>query len=119
MLPGDSFDTALHVCPRFAKPAARYYWLLLADVDVFGDSLDCVVHTNGMENYWSLLKRTIKGTYVSIEPFHLFRYLDEQAFRFNNRKGSDAMRFAQALRGILNKRLTYTAPTGAELSQTC
>ena len=48
--------------------------------------VDGVIHTNGMENYWSLLKRTIKGTYVSIEPFHLFRYLDEQAFRFNRRK---------------------------------
>ncbi len=51
------------------------------------------VHTNGMENFWSLLKRGIKGTYVSVEPFHLFRYLDEQAFRFNNRKGKDADRF--------------------------
>jgi transposase-like protein len=77
------------------------------------------VHTNGMENFWSLLKRAIKGTYVSVEPFHLFRYLDEQAFRFNNRKGSDAMRFALALKGIINKRLTYTALTGSELPQTC
>ena len=47
------------------------------------------VHTNGMENFWSLLKRSIKGTYVSVEPFHLFRYLDEQAFRFNERKHKD------------------------------
>jgi transposase-like protein len=77
------------------------------------------VHTNGLENYWSLLKRTIKGTYVSCEPFHLFRYLDEQAFRFNNRKGTDTMRFVLALRGVLNKRLTYTALTGSELPQTC
>jgi hypothetical protein len=77
------------------------------------------VHTNGLENLWSLLKRAIKGTYVSVEPFHLFRYLDEQAFRFNNRKGSDAMRFALALKGILNKRLTYTALTGKEMPQTC
>ena len=77
------------------------------------------VHTNGMENFWSLLKRTIKGTYVSVEPFHLFRYLDEQSFRFNNRKGCDSMRFALALKGIMNKRLTYNALTGSELSQTC
>jgi transposase-like protein len=77
------------------------------------------VHTNGMENFWSLLKRTLKGTYVSVEPFHLFRYLDEQAFRFNNRKGSDAMRFTLALKGILGKRLTYVALTGSELPQTC
>jgi transposase-like protein len=54
--------------------------------------VDGQVHTNGLENFWSLLKRAIKGTYVSIEPFHLFRYLDEQAFRFNNRKSSDASR---------------------------
>src|ERR1017187_209186 len=51
------------------------------------------VHTNGLENFWSLLKRGINGTYVSIEPFHLFRYLDEQSFRFNNRKLTDAQRF--------------------------
>ena len=51
------------------------------------------VHTNGLENFWSCLKRGLKGTYVSVEPFHLFRYLDEQAFRFNNRKGTDAARF--------------------------
>ena len=51
------------------------------------------VHTNGMENFWSLLKRTLKGTYVSVEPFHLFRYLDEQVFRFNSRKATDSARF--------------------------
>jgi len=81
--------------------------------------VDGAVHTNGLENFWSLLKRALKGTYVSVEPFHLFRYLDEQAFRFNNRKGSDAMRFALALKGIMGKRLTYTALTGSELPQTC
>lgn len=81
--------------------------------------VDGQVHTNGCENFWSLLKRAIKGTYVSVEPFHLFRYLDEQAFRFNNRAGSDASRFASALKGILGKRLTYTALTGSELPQTC
>ncbi len=81
--------------------------------------VDGQVHTNGLENFWSLLKRAIKGTYVSVEPFHLFRYLDEQAFRLNNRKDSDATRFALALKGILGKRLTYTALTGSELPQTC
>ena len=50
------------------------------------------VHTNGVENFWSLLKRALKGTYASVEPFHLFRYLDEQAFRFNERGGNDALR---------------------------
>jgi transposase-like protein len=81
--------------------------------------VDGEVHTNNMENFWSLLKRAIKGTYVSIEPFHLFRYLDEQAFRFNNRKMTDSLRFALALKGIISKRLTYTALTGSELPQTC
>ena len=55
--------------------------------------VDGRVHTNGLENFWSLLKRGIAGTYVSVEPFHLFRYLDEQAYRFNNRKMNDAERF--------------------------
>jgi len=75
------------------------------------------VHTNGMENYWSLLKRGIKGTYVSVEPFHLFRYLDEQAFRFNNRGSkenriSDSERFDNVLSHVLGKRLTYAEVTG-------
>jgi hypothetical protein len=65
------------------------------------------VHTNGIENFWSLLKRSIKGTYVSVEPFHLFRYLDEQAFRFNERKGKDADRFIKTEQAIAGKRLTY------------
>ena len=81
--------------------------------------VDGEVHTNGMENFWSLLKRTIKGTYVSIEPFHLFRYLDEQAHRFNERDGNDKSRFYGALKGILGRRLTYAALTGSELPQTC
>ena len=70
------------------------------------------VHTNGLENFWSLLKRGINGTYVSIEPFHLFRYLDEQSFRFNNRKLTDAQRFDIATRGMVGKRLTYAEVTG-------
>ena len=65
------------------------------------------VHTNGIENFWSLLKRAIKGTYVSVEPFHLFRYLDEESFRFNTRKGGDADRFNKAANGVVGKRLTY------------
>ncbi|HLK12448.1 MAG TPA: IS1595 family transposase [Candidatus Binatia bacterium] len=65
------------------------------------------VHTNGIENFWSLLKRAIRGTYVSVEPFHLFRYLDEQAFRFNERKGTDGSRFVQVLGAIVGRRLTY------------
>ncbi len=75
------------------------------------------VHTNGMENFWSLLKRMIKGTYVSIEPFHLFRYLDEQAFRFNERGGTDADRFAQVAQQVVGKRLTYRGLTGKDLPE--
>jgi len=65
------------------------------------------VHTNGIENFWSLLKRTLGGTYISVEPFHLFRYLDEQAFRFNRRKGTDADRFLAVVSLITGKRLEY------------
>ncbi len=65
------------------------------------------VHTNGLENFWSLLKRGLKGTYVSVEPFHLFRYLDEQAFRYNNRRATDRERFDAAMKSIAGKRLTY------------
>jgi transposase-like protein len=71
------------------------------------------VHTNTMENFWSLLKRGLHGTYVSVEPFHLFRYIDEQAFRYNTRKDmNDSERFALAVTQITGKRLTYAELTG-------
>ncbi len=80
------------------------------------------VHTNGLENFWSLLKRNLRGTYVAVEPFHLDRYLDEQVFRYNNRGGkkreervSDAQRFNLALSQIVGKRLTYADLTGKTL----
>lgn len=69
--------------------------------------MDGQVHTNGLENFWSLLKRGLSGTYISVEPFHLFRYLDEQAFRFNTRKQKDAERFADMTKRVSGKRLTY------------
>ena len=69
--------------------------------------VDGKVHTNGMENFWSLLKRGLKGTYISVEPFHLFRYLDEQVYRFNNRRMTDSERFDMAVKGIVGKRLTF------------
>jgi len=71
------------------------------------------VHTNGLENFWSLLKRAIRGTYVNVEPTHLFRYLDEEVFRYNNRKTDDAGRFVRVLRSIIGKRLTYAELTSA------
>jgi transposase-like protein len=74
--------------------------------------VDGEIHTNGLENFWSLLKRAIKGTYVSVEPFHLFRYLDEQAYRFNSRKGTDASRFLAACAKVFGKRLTYDVLIG-------
>jgi len=72
------------------------------------------VHTNTLENFWCLLKRGIHGTYVSVEPFHLFRYLDEQSFRYNNRSKElgDAGRFRLALAQIVGKQLTYDELTG-------
>jgi transposase-like protein len=72
------------------------------------------VHTNGLENFWSLLKRGIRGTYVNVEPFHLFRYLDEQAFRFNERKDNDAGRFIKAVAGYVGKGLRYSKLIGQE-----
>ena len=74
--------------------------------------VDGLVHTNGLENFWSLFKRGINGTYVSVEPFHLFRYLDEQSYRFNNRKLTDGERFSVAVDGIVGKRLTFNELTG-------
>jgi len=75
------------------------------------------VHTNGLENFWSLLKRTLRGTYVAVEPFHLERYVDEQVFRFNHRKNmSDADRFALAMSQVAGKRLTYAELTGKDQS---
>ncbi len=72
------------------------------------------VHTNGLENFWSLLKRGIKGTYVSVEPFHLFRYLDEQAFRYNERGDKDMGRFQKVLNSVVGKRLTWDILTCQE-----
>src|SRR6202034_1794762 len=84
-----------------------------AVVDHAETYVDGKVHTNGLENFWCLLKRTIKGTYVSVEPFHLFRYLDEQAFRFNERKDKegDKGRFQKAIAGIIGRRLTWAKLT--------
>jgi transposase-like protein len=81
-----------------------------------------LIHTNGIENFWSLLKRGLNGTYVSVEPFHLFRYIDEQAFRYNNRATkdnplTDSDRFTLALSQVAGKRLTYQELTGKTGSQ--
>jgi transposase-like protein len=65
------------------------------------------VHVNGLENFWSLLKRGLKGTYVAVSPWHLFRYVDEEVFRFNQRLDNDGGRFAHVMRAVLGKRITY------------
>jgi transposase-like protein len=79
--------------------------------------VDGQIHTNGLENFWSLVKRGLKGTYISVEPFHLFRYLDEQVYRYNNRGSKnnpvhDGERFELALSQIAGKRLTFAEVTG-------
>lgn len=70
------------------------------------------VHTNGLENFWSLFKRSLKGTYVSVEPFHLQAYADEQCYRFNNHKMTDGERFSMAVSGVVGKRITFDELTG-------
>jgi hypothetical protein len=77
------------------------------------------VHTNSLENFWSMMKRNLAGTYVAVEPFHLDRYLDEQMFRFNNRLNtSDADRFSMVLSQVMSRRLTYAEVTG-KVGTTC
>ncbi len=76
--------------------------------------VDGNVHTNNCENFWSLLKRPLKGTYVSVEPFHLFRYIDEQTFRYNNRNMTDIERFVYVMRHVVGRRLTYKQLTGKD-----
>lgn len=73
-----------------------------------------LVHTNGLENFWSLFKRALKGTYISVEPYHLQAYADEQCFRFNERKSTDFQRFALTMMQIVGRRLTYAELTGKQ-----
>jgi transposase-like protein len=107
---GATVNTDSH--PSYAGLAKQYAHNVIDHAEKY---VDGQVHTNGCENFWSLLKRAIKGTYVSVEPFHLFRYLDEECFRFNNRKMTDAERFAHAAATIVGKRLTYKSLIGKEL----
>jgi transposase-like protein len=74
--------------------------------------VDGRVHTNGMENFWSLLKRGLHGTYVSVQPYHLFRYLDERCFTFNERHTDDLGRFEAVLQAVSGRRLTWAELTG-------
>lgn len=100
--PGSRLNTDGH--PGYKGLAADYAH---ETVDHAVEYVRDTVHTNGIENFWSLLKRGLKGTYVSVEPFHLGRYVSEQVFRFNERKDNDRGRFHKALAGIVGRRLTY------------
>jgi hypothetical protein len=92
---------------RFSRMRVSQATTLISVVDHALEYVNGQIHTNGLENFWSLLKRGISGTYISVEPFHLFRYLDEQTFRYNHREGfRDGDRFDAAVRQVVGKRLT-------------
>jgi transposase-like protein len=133
----DRKRSALHACVKEnVEAGAALYSDALASYDGLAQEyahkvidhaekyVDGQVHTNGLESFWSLLKRGIAGTYVSVEPFHLFRYLDEQVFRYNNRATkdnplNDADRFDLIVRKIFGKRLTFASLTGKTGDATC
>ncbi len=100
----------------FTDALASYAGLSPDYVHQVIDHAECYVkgniHTNGLENFWSLFKRCIKGTHISVEPFHLFRYLDAESYRFNTRKMNDGMRFLRAVGQVDGKRLTYKSLIG-------
>ena len=73
--------------------------------------------SNGLENFWALFKRCIKGTHVSVEPFHLFRYVDSEAYRFNNRETDDSGRFISVFQNVSGKRLDYRTLIGKNISE--
>ena len=105
----------------FTDALASYAGLDAEYVHQVIDHAECYakgnIHTNGLENFWSLFKRCIKGTHISVEPFHLFRYLDAECFRFNNRKTDDGDRFLKALGQVEGKRLTYKSMIGENDSE--
>ena len=103
--PGSELITDAH--PSYYKLGDEYTHKVIDHAISYAEGH---VHTNCLENFWSLLKRALKGTYVNVEPFHLFRYLDEQAFRYNERKHEDGDkgRFMMTLGKIVGKRLTYS-----------
>lgn len=97
--------------PSYKGPEADYIHKVIDHAETYAEGK---IHTNGLENFWSLLKRGIKGTYVSVEPFHLFRYLDEQSYRFNTRKLDDAFRFLRVVQGVIGKRIMYQSLIGEQ-----
>jgi transposase-like protein len=106
---GSTVHTDAH--PSYDEMKADYIHKVIDHAEKY---VDGNIHTNGCENFWALLKRGLNGTYISVEPFHLFRYLDEQAFRFNHRKDmNDADRFSIVISSIVGRRLTYKELIGA------
>jgi len=95
--------------PSYASLSNAYEY---ATIDHAEKYVDGQVHTNGIENFWSLLKRGLNGTYISVEPYHLFRYLDERMYAFNNRDATDLGRFAGVLSAVSGRRLTWLEVTG-------
>lgn len=126
----DTLQNAIldHIAPgsKLYTDASATYRLAANEADFVHEVVDHsreyvrgAVHTQGIENFWSLLKRTLRGTYVAVEPFHLDRYLDEQAFRFNNRATkdnplNDSDRFTYLMSQVAGKRLTYAQLTGKD-----
>jgi transposase-like protein len=111
-------DNAIEVGSTLYSDTAMQYLKLDSDLmhEMVDHAIEYVrgkVHTNGMENFWSLLKRSLKGTYVSVDPVHLFRYIDEQVARFNERKGCDQDRFIATMQRVAGKYLSYAQLTGA------
>lgn len=97
-------DVYTDAAPSYGGLCLNYFH---ACVDHINKYVVGKVHTNGLENFWSLLKRSLKGTYVSVSPVHLSRYVDEQVFRYNERKVDDSTRFRRVLAATPGKRLTY------------
>lgn len=107
----------VEVGPTLCTDALKFYTGL--DIAFSHETIDHAerhpdgkVHTNTIENFWSLVKRGLNGTYVSVEPFHLFRYLDERVFTFNERDRTDYGRFDALVGAIAGRRLTYAEVTG-------
>jgi transposase-like protein len=125
VLPNTQYDTMRNIIHKTVEPgtemhtdAYQAYRTLGPDfihkfVDHHETYVKDMVHTNGLENFWSLFKRCIKGTHISVEPFHLAAYLDSEGFRFNYRDLDDGGRFTLAAKGLHGKRLTFKALTGA------
>lgn len=126
VIPNTDADTIRPVVTRNVDPSATLYtdahaaygnldWRYARQfVDHLTRYVNGRVHTNGLENFWSLLKRALKGTYVAVAPFHLERYLDEQTFRFNRRKTTDGSRFREVLASVVGRRITYRELTATD-----